>query len=192
MSAVGTRVLTDANVLYSRTLRDWIFLLNLTTENQLFRVTYTVDILSETIRSLRRNTGLDGGQLTRISDKIVANMDERIEDYPNRDDSPCTDPFDAHVHAAAVAGRVNLLVTHDSGFTELDHTVRDGLPYEIYSPDDFFVLVADSSPIAVRDATERQIRHFRQTDLHEKLAVAGCPEFSDYIHAVCKELALRG
>lgn len=191
MGAVATRVLLDANVLYSRALRDWIFILNLKTGNRMFRVTYTVDILAETIRSLRRTTDLDGGNLTRLSDHIEANMDERIEDYPNRDDSPCDDPFDAHVHSAAVAGRIDLLITQDSGFTKLGDEARDLLPYEIYTPDEFLMLVAESSPSAARNATDMQIEHFRHTNLHENLAKAGCPRFSAHIQDICQSRAFR-
>lgn len=149
---------------------------------------YTVDILSETIRSLSRNRGLDGGQLTRLFDKIQQNMDARIDDYPNRDDSPCADPFDAHLHNAAVAGRTDILVTQDTGFTELTEEVRDSLPYEIYTPDEFLILVHDSSRRAAVAATERQIA-YRQGDLQEKLVVERCPRFSSRVLAICRELA---
>lgn len=44
-----TRVLVDANVLFSRTQRDWLFLLKLKSEGRIFTVSSTVDIIAETV-----------------------------------------------------------------------------------------------------------------------------------------------
>ncbi|WP_134728473.1 hypothetical protein [Amycolatopsis nivea] len=101
-----TRVLPDANVLHARTLRDWLLLLKDTGNASMFHVFYTEDILAETIQSIRRrNSGLSGTEITKVRDAIAGTMDGRIDDYPSGQDAVAlTDPFDRHIHAAAVAG----------------------------------------------------------------------------------------
>ena len=51
-----TRVLIDANVLYSRTLRDWILLLEIESEARMFKVHWTEDILAEVLYRTRRKS----------------------------------------------------------------------------------------------------------------------------------------
>ncbi len=72
----------------------------------MFHVFYTEDILAETIQSIRRrNSGLSGTEITKVRDAIAGTMDGRIDDYPSGQDAVAlTDPFDRHIHAAAVAG----------------------------------------------------------------------------------------
>jgi len=48
-----TRVLLDANVLVSRTLRDWVLLLQ-ARAGGMFATCWTEDILAETIHAVRR------------------------------------------------------------------------------------------------------------------------------------------
>jgi predicted nucleic acid-binding protein len=50
-----TRVLVDANVLYSKTLREWLALLYLRQEDEIYSVYRTEDVLAETIHRLRRH-----------------------------------------------------------------------------------------------------------------------------------------
>ncbi len=54
MSSAVTIVLLDANILYSRTLRDWIALLQNHSEG-LFSVAWTEDIMVETLYHLRKD-----------------------------------------------------------------------------------------------------------------------------------------
>ncbi|MFD7843458.1 hypothetical protein ACFV4K_11060 [Nocardia sp. NPDC059764] len=49
------RVLVDANILYSRTLRDWLSLLYLRGGHGMFQVFWTEDIMAETLYWLRKN-----------------------------------------------------------------------------------------------------------------------------------------
>lgn len=59
-------------------------------------------------RIRRKRPDLSGSQITALRDQIVGTMDQRIEDYPSgQNASQIADPIDRHVHAAAVAGRMN-------------------------------------------------------------------------------------
>ena len=56
MLGVGPHgVFVDANVLYSRTLRDWLGLLYTLPEYPLFQVYWSEDVLAETLYNLRRS-----------------------------------------------------------------------------------------------------------------------------------------
>lgn len=193
-----TLALPDANVLHSRTLRDWLLLLKDTSEGGMFQAAYTEDILAETMYRIRRNNShLTGNQITTIRDQITTTMDLRIEDYPSGQDAQqIADPFDRHIHAAAVAGGMNCIITDDHGFTQLPLNMRDQLEYEIYTPDELFVLVDDSSPSTVLATLKRQIKHrSRHPDasyeFSEELVGAGCAEFATRVRDRCKQLALQ-
>lgn len=183
-----TRVLPDANALFPRTIRDWILLLADAAGQGAYSVAYTEDILSETIYSIRRkHVELEGTQLTRTRDSIVKAMSERIEDYGNGSDAPVDDMFDHHVHAAAIAGRIDAVVTSDKGFLDLPDEAKDLLPYEIYSPDEFFILVDDSMPHYVCAVLERMIRHHKRRNKHlnfdEALIASDCPLFAQRVRS---------
>ena len=156
-----TRVIVDANVLFSRTLRDWLSLLYLNNDT-LFSVHWTEDILAETISRLRRaHLDWSGGLITRISDRMRATFEGgRVDDFASVGSSyRGTDPNDQHVHDAAIACGAHILLTSDRGFTG-PGVDRDDLPYEIYRPDDFFVLVDDSAPEVASAATAEQLNYW--------------------------------
>lgn len=182
---VVIRVLADANVLHSRTLRDWALMLNVETKGELFTMSYTEDILAETIATIRRrHVNLDGTAITLLADRIRTSMTDRIDRYPLRQDSPVKDDKDHHVHAAAVAAGMDMLVTLDNDFLRLADEATDALPYEIICPDDFFVLIDDSDPRATRTTTLKQPGYWTGrgvTNLAVQLRRAGCPGFGERV-----------
>lgn len=122
-----------------------------------------------------------------IRDRIVATMNERIGSYGSGEDAPVNDEFDRHVHAAAVAGQIDSLVTSDRGFLDLSEETKDELPYEIYSPDEFFVLVDDSMPHAVCAVLQRMIAHSQRLErpkrFDDSLTQNSCPTFAERVRA---------
>ena len=181
LANVLAKVLIDANVLYSRTLRDWLLLLAV--EGGMYRGYRTEDIIAETIYHLRRDyPQLDGGVLTELRNKLETCLTP-IPQYEILADYPGADPNDAHLHSAAVAGGIGYVVTNDGSFTEsMDH---DDLTYEIYDADSFLLLVDDSSSETVHAVTHRQAEWFiqRHGECHlvDELILAGCPEFADRV-----------
>lgn len=181
-----TRVLADANVLFSRTLRDWLFLLKLETDGEIFTVATTVDIVAETVARIRdARPALSGGAVTRIHDLIVASVDERIDQYTVDLAWPGADEGDAHVHAAATDGRVDILVTLDRGWSRLTSPERDALHYDVLDPDEFFCLIEESAPAAVGAVVLQQVRHWFKrngsVDLPGRLRLASCPRFAELV-----------
>ncbi len=179
-------MLVDANVLFSTTLRDWLFLLRNETEANMFTVYATEDIIAETIYRLRRKRPTAPGHVTsRVSELIREQLDDLVRDYEVDGSHPGSDKDDAHVHAAAVTAGVNIVLTDDSGFTKLAPEVADQLPYEVQTPDSFFTLIDDSSPSKVKAVTDRQLQHFlgrdNEADLPGRLKAAGCPNFAERV-----------
>ncbi|MCH5643313.1 hypothetical protein [Gordonia sp. ABSL49_1] len=54
----ATRVFVDENVLWPKTLRDWLFLLRNATGGEMFTVCSTEDVVAEAIYTLRRKKPL--------------------------------------------------------------------------------------------------------------------------------------
>ena len=105
MGASTTIVLPDANILYSRTLRDWLALCHLQVDGW-FEVMWTEDIMAEVIYRLRRDNPMASDrQIGGVRDKLVAVFSSgRIVGYAIDPDVSYPDIFDAHVHAAASMG----------------------------------------------------------------------------------------
>jgi predicted nucleic acid-binding protein len=192
---MSTRVLVDANVLNSGTLRDWLALLHVESDS-LFSVYWTEDILAETMYHLRRDHPDWPGHKTRaISDKIRGVFEGgRVEDFVPDGSFIGPDPNDQHVHAAALARSANILLTADSAFSSSAAQAAES-PYEVYEPDDFFVLVNDSAPDLVRALISNQqhywlTRHGR-ANLPQALISAGCHGFADKVRRHLQDIAAQ-
>lgn len=178
------RVLADANVLYSRTLRDWLILVQLQSETPPYRTYWTEDILAEVLdRQRRAHPEWDGARTARVRDSICGSLEGgRIEDF-TVDGSFPGDRDDQHVHAAAVGGGIDVVLTADGGFAAPG--VRAVSPYEVCAPDEFFLGVDVAAPHLVRAAAAAQDRYHRgrggPVDLAESLRRAGCRGFADRV-----------
>lgn len=152
------------------------------------------DVIAETLSKLRdNNPRWDGGQTRRIREAIVEVFDEIVEDFDGSVEYQGADPNDLHVHAAAISVIADILLTCDQGL--LNQPNADELSYEAFHPDDFFVLVHDSAPLNVRDATMKQLRYFvekngeRNSKVVDSLVLAQCPAFADVVRVHLMDLA---
>jgi hypothetical protein len=177
---MALRVLPDANVLYSRTLRDWLLLLDLT--GAPFMLCWTEDVLAEVMYRLRRaHPRWDGRTITQIRDRLCRALEgRRIDDYPVDGTFAGADPDDQHVDAAARAGAVDVVLTHDTGFTVA--AAGSALPYRVLGADDFLLLVEAAAPECVRAVAVQQATYWAGRPGSEGLDVAlvraGCPRFA--------------
>ncbi len=183
---MATGVLVDANILFPRTTRDWLFLLRNETKAGMFTVYASEDIIAETLYRLRRKSPEAPGSLIRcVHDRIVEQLDMRVDDFEVDGSFPGTDPDDAHVHAAAISSGAGILLTADTGFTRMNEDTLDELPYAVYTPDEFFVLIDDSMPNAVSQVTHQQLTYWYgregDADLAKHLRDAGCSDFADRV-----------
>lgn len=187
------RIFVDSNVLASRTLRDWLFQLRNETDT-MFQVHTTFDVLVETVRVFRRrNPTADGRRSRELFDLLMANVDEVLGDFAGDVAFDGPDGDDLHIHAAAVACRADKLLT-----LNISHfPVSDTVPYEVYPPDDFFLLVDASAPFAVMRVTRQQNAYWEGRrsagqsvkPLETALVAAGCPEFAARVNAHLRMLS---
>ncbi|MCS5723464.1 PIN domain-containing protein [Herbiconiux sp. CPCC 203407] len=187
------RVFVDSNVLFSRTQRDWLFLLR-NEAGGMFQVHSSIDVVVEVVRAVRRHKPhLDGAITRKLHDLLIANLDEILPDYDASVEFAGTDPDDRHVHSAAVAARADLLLTSN----QRDFGDPGALPYELYEPDAFFVLVDDGSEATVRRTVMKQLAYWRSRSeagrqvkgLVQALDEAHCPQFAGRVRGHLQRLS---
>lgn len=173
-------VFVDANVWFSRTLRDWVALLYLRREFPLFQIYWSEDVLAEALSALRRtHPDWPGHKVRSVRDNIAATFEfGRVEDFTT-DGYTGTDGGDAHVHGAARACKADILLTcNTDDFPEDDN-------YEVMHPDDFFILVDDSEPSLVREAVLENatfwLKKNTQVHLPHSLQRNDCPQFAERV-----------
>ena len=161
-------VLVDANVWYSRTLRDWVCMLATEADGDLYTVLWTDDILAECTYHLRKaNPRWEGGQISRIRESIEEVFpDGRVRDFVV--EGGALDEGDQHVHAAAVAGGADLILTMNVE----DFPGGDECPYEVYTPGEFFTLVWDSAPGLVERVCREMDRYWSRKGTRTQLRSA--------------------
>ena len=186
MSIVGpSRVFVDSNVLYSRTLRDWLGLLSLEGSTPAFVVCWSEDVMAEVLYHLRRdNPGWPGHKIRAVRDRIAGFFEGgRVEEFEVDGSYRGKDTHDAHVHAAATACRADYLLTVNVN----DFDDRD-TSYEVIDPDAFFVLIHAAAPAHVESVTREQMRYWAnkrdEAQLPEYLDAAGCPQFAELVRRV--------
>lgn len=182
---MATRVLVDANVLFSRTVRDWVFLLKLESQCGMFSLLCTVDILSEALARLRDTyPDLPGAVIADIHDRVLANIDERVDDFEVGTFAG-SDSDDAHVDAAARASAADAILTSDEGWSQMSEHALDELPYEVFTPDEFLCLIDDSNSAVVAAVVKHQLRYWMDrdgdVDLPARLRAANCRDFADRV-----------
>lgn len=194
------RVFLDANILFSRTLRDWIFLLRNETQGRMFTVATSEDAIVEAQNSFRKqNPEAPGRNVSHLRRKIVESCDEVLEDYPGKTKGPILDKYDYHIHSASTAAGSHILLTQDRDFLDLPENDKDELQYEIMSPDEFFVLIDDSASQFVSAVTKIQNTYWLQKksqsntspnmSLETALRKSGCPEFALRVRKHLKNLS---
>lgn len=182
---MATRVFVDANVLFSRCLRDWLFLLRNGSGGRMYTVGSSEDVIAETVARYRdAYPQLSGAHVAHLRTHLVEQLDEMVQEYEIREWMLATDEGDGHVRAAATDGQFRKLLTSDAGLL-LDDQLRPPVPYEPIHPDEFFVLIDDSAPELVARVTQMQVRYFMerdgQADLPAQLNAARCPLFAERI-----------
>ncbi|MCG7433040.1 PIN domain-containing protein [Kocuria indica] len=185
------RVFVDANVLFSKTLMDWLFLLRL--ENPaMFQVHSTEDVFAEVIANMRKKCPTAPGHRTAQRAQLIRkNMDEVLQGFPSDLDFTGTDRHDYHVHAGAVFGGADIILTCNDP-NDIT-TTPETEPYEVIHPDDFFLLVTDSNPACVAPIARNQIKYWsgksNHLQLDQALLKAGCPRFAFRIREALAHIA---
>nr|WP_271209028.1 hypothetical protein [Rhodococcus wratislaviensis]GLK33476.1 hypothetical protein GCM10017611_03180 [Rhodococcus wratislaviensis] len=167
----------------------------------MFHLRWTEDILAELVYHIRKkHPHYSDAQVGGIRDRIIAVAPHgRIKGYIIDSELEYTDTYDAHLHAAAERAGVQYVVTNDGPYLDFAEANDETLSYEVYTADDFLMLVNQSSSTAVREVLLEQIDYHRRRggafNLPVSLEKAGAPQFAEVIRgmmgsrAVAKALA---
>lgn len=190
-------VFVDANVLYSKTLRDWTLLLS--QQGDRFAVVSSQDCIVEALANLREQyPAADGGVIRQIGKSIEGALHDIVDDWPGGEIEGMPDKKDWHVVHAATHAQVKILVTDNmKDFAP----VAASLCFDLYSPDDLFMLLAANDPPAVETVTLRQVEYWlRKCEvkkakgeaepkrLAQALRDAGAPKFARVIEETLLKL----
>ncbi|HRW19253.1 MAG TPA: PIN domain-containing protein, partial [Dermatophilaceae bacterium] len=107
-------VFVDSNVLYSKTLLDWVALLYTDREIEApFTVYWSDDVMAEAMYHLRRdNPHWSGARIARFRERLQEAFEiGHVRDYEIDNSYTGPDTHDAHVHAAASACGADYLLT---------------------------------------------------------------------------------
>lgn len=194
MQPGATRVFLDANVLYSRTLRDWFCLLSQESGLDGIALFWSEDVWAEVIYHLRKanphhSDAQVGGWRRRLLEGFP---DAMVTNYVIDPQFLAGDPCDAHVIAAAQKGAVDYMVT--SNIKDFA-THADILDFEIYDPDSFLCLIAERRPAATYATTKRQLKYWKMKagakELPKALSDARAPQFAGKVKTILQQIALR-
>lgn len=166
----------------------------LRSESQIFTLTTTPDVLDEAHRVWRRRHAAAGGKMRKDREtKFRESFDEILEDWQGGEDSNLSDIDDLHIHNAAQYFRVDILLTDNIK----DFGDPDQLPYDLYTPDEFFCLVEAGSTHSVLEVTRKQNDYWQgrrdqgQTikPMVKALQDAGCPKFAGFVEGHLRVLS---
>ncbi|WP_146070887.1 PIN domain-containing protein [Arthrobacter sp. B1805] len=187
MSSGATVVLLDETIYCQPLLRAWIASIFLegdsTSSAPLFVVKWTDKIMDGFVhRTMEADPSRSATSVNKVRQHLEGTFSfGRIKKYSDVKSPEPPAPVERHVHAAAIHGSVDYVVTMHCS----DSAERIDLSYEIYSADDFLVLLDDSATSTVHAVVEIELcrAHARAkaedgVDLPLLLKEAGAPEFS--------------
>lgn len=195
MLPVPLTVFVDANVLYSRCLRDWLILVALDSHNTAYALRWSEAVLAEAFYHLRRNNPCaPERQVESWRERLDAYFPEAKVTHWDPKSVPCpADPDDHHVLAAAYAGEVDILITSDGDIGDFQRCLdQAGAGISVLHVDEFLCLIADRYPELVRRRYLSQIMYWqRRHRTDEEAAADSCLESLDRAGAKSFSFLLR-
>lgn len=180
------RVFVDSNVLGSKTQYDWLFLLRSELPT-MFTLSTSGDVLDEAHRVWRRKHAESGGDMRAKREELFRAQFDEVSDDWTGNKAPVIDIDDSHVHNAAAYLDAEILLTNNVK----DFGDPNDLPYDLYTPDEFFCLIYQNAPNAVRAVAAIQTAYWIRVSeanksvppkkLSKALKDAGCPDFAQKV-----------
>ncbi|MDY6052150.1 MAG: PIN domain-containing protein [Rothia sp. (in: high G+C Gram-positive bacteria)] len=182
------KVVVDANLLLSTTLRDWVLMPCYESGSQFYQVVTSQSILDEFGYHWRKDhADVDDHVRQKIVERIKQCL-VVVEGYPVTTPLGYPDKDDSHVHSAAVHSHANALITDDKKLLNFAQTEEgeDQLPYETMSCDDFLMQLTDYAPREFFAAIYlKQEKYWERQKgsrtLPEQLEAAGAHQFATYL-----------
>lgn len=159
-------VLADANILFSRTLRDYFLY---AADAGAIELHWSQEILDEMSRNLRASIGLDIADTDRLEQLMNAYLEfalvEVSDEAANEAAQVEMDAKDRHVLAAALSADADVLLTDN--IRHFPKAWMDEHGIVLIGSEDLIVHLAESMPGKIRSAHEMTLRHSKKD--HEDL-----------------------
>lgn len=185
------RAFLDANIITSKTLRDWLFKLSLEDAETLTLIS-SEKVLAEARRAFQKRNPTAGPE-------AVAGLFDRIRSVLSHvvDDSDVVSMeiegisgHDLHVHRAALSTEATHLVT----LNLRDFQPRQPIPYRVSDPDHLLIEIYLHSPDAVHAVTASEFQYWAERHrygwlvktLPAALLDAGASRFSEIIGTILR------
>jgi predicted nucleic acid-binding protein len=151
-------VLADANILFSRTLRDYVLY---AADEGAIEVHWSQEILAEMSRNLRENLGLSRDSTSRLeqlmNDYIEYALVEVDPGHLAAVQAVEMDAKDRHVLAAALSADADILLTDNTKDFPSKWMTERGI--ELLTAGQLLIRLADSFPDKMRAAHEKTVRY---------------------------------
>jgi predicted nucleic acid-binding protein len=151
-------VLADANILFSRTLRDYVLY---AADEGAIEVHWSREILAEMSRNLRENLGLSHDSTVRLeqlmNDYIEYALVEVVPSDLNAVAAVEMDAKDRHVLAAALSADADILLTDNAKDFPAQWMAEQGI--ELLTASQLLTRLADAFPDKMRAAHEKTVRY---------------------------------
>ncbi|WP_433732584.1 PIN domain-containing protein (plasmid) [Actinoplanes sp. CA-051413] len=167
MLPVPLTVFLDANVLYSRCLRDWLVMMALDSGYTAFDLRWSEAVLAEAFYHLRRNyPDAPERRIERWREKMDENFPQaKVTHWDPQSVPRPADPNDHHVLAAAYAGQVDFLITCDGDVANFQRCLDEiDAGITVLHVDDFLCMIAERYPELVRRRYLSQVMYFQHRD----------------------------
>ena len=156
-------VLADANILYSRTLRDYFLY---AADAGAIEIHWSQEILDEMSRNLRAGLGLRIEDTERLEGLMNAYLEHaliEVSDQATNDIADVEmDANDRHVLAAALSADADILLSDN--IRHFPKSWMDDRGIELIGSGDLIVRLAESMPAKVRSAHEMTLRHSKKDE----------------------------
>jgi predicted nucleic acid-binding protein len=188
-------VLADANVLYSRVLRDYVLY---AADQEIISISWSSQILSEATEHLMQNVeGFDHAAARRLVDAMnrafpLAEVEPAEEHWLPLRGLALPDEHDRHVLAASLAAEATVLCT--SNIKDFPPRITDALGFEVLTPDQLLGRLAVEYPeqmLAVHHTSAASLKGATVESTITALRRAGAPATADIIARLLGDAGIK-
>lgn len=151
-------VLADANILYSRTLRDYFLY---AADQGAIEIRWSQQILDEMSRNLRHNLGLSEADTARLELLMNDYIEYSLIDVESEDlgavDGVAMDAGDRHVLVAALSAEADILLTENTRHFPREWMTEHGI--ELLTAGELLVRLAEQFPDKMQAAHELTVSY---------------------------------
>ena len=163
-------VLADANILFSRTLRDYFLY---AAHAGAIEIHWSQQVLDEMSRNLRARLGLEPADTARLEALMNDFIEYALVDVDPTDVATVEevemDAHDRHVLAAALSAEADILLTHNIKHFPRSWMVEHGL--ELLSAGELLVRLVEQFPDRIRAAHAMTLRYSTKSEVEILIAL---------------------